>query len=185
MPIALDQNYDSTPAEERKPFTRPPSGGYILRVIEAKEAVSNNGNDMVVFSMDIHEGEHKDAFKRFPIKFYQLTGGEHLGRFKGIMEAFAKSNNPQKFQVVIQGGTFYPERMAGFLIGGCIRDEEYKKQDTGEIKVKSAIAYLCSVERVRNGEVEPMGLKLLEGRKPSGQATGNPPPHGDDDLPNW
>lgn len=186
MAIALDNNFNETPAEEHKPFVRPPSGGYVWRVVKSEEANARaTGAAMVVWSLDIHEGPHKGAFTKYPIKFYQLTGGENLGRFKGALKAFNESNNPQKMQAIIQQGVFYPERMEGMLVGGCLRDEEYLNK-FNQVKVKGSIAFLCAASKAKSGEIQPMAVKTLEPNKgPSGAATGNPPPHGDDDLPNW
>ncbi len=186
MAIALDSNYNDTPAEEHKPFVRPPSGGYIFKVVKAEEAnASKTGAPMLVLSLDIAEGPHKGACGKYPIKFYQLTGGESLGRFKGVMKAFGESNNPDKMRTLISQGAIFPERMDGMVIGGCLRDEEYLNK-YNQLKVKASIAYLCNTGKVKNGEVQPMGVKTLEPQgRPNGAPTGNPPPHGDDDLPNW
>jgi hypothetical protein len=140
--------------------------------------------------LDIAEGPHKGAFAKYPIRFFQLTGGEQVGKFKGVMESFNKSNNPQRIQLVIQAGIFYADRLAGALIGGCLRDEEYLNKHN-QLKIKSSIAYLCSTARVKAGEVQPMATKYLDkganqqSASGSPQSTGNAPPHGEDDLPNW
>lgn len=184
MAIALDQNYETTPAEEHKPFERPPSGGYILEVVEAEEGVSSKGNPMVTFSMDIAEGPHKGVFQKFPIKFYQLVTGEQTARFKGVMKAFSESNSPDKMRPVIGGGSLHAEKLKGARIGGCLRDEEYMNRD-GVLKTSCKIAFLCSAQRVKDGEVDPMPVKRLEGPASNHSTARSTPPHSEDDLPNW
>lgn len=184
MAIKMDDNYEQTEAQEGGAFQRPPSDGYIFDVLDCQEAVSSNNNPMVVFSLDIAEGPHKGAFAKFPIKFYQLCTGDHTARFKGVMSAMGKSNPGRPAPV--SNGFFDSVKAKGMKVGGCLRDEEYRNK-SGQVKISSKVAYLCSTESVLKGEVRPLDMKPLDDKLnvAQGRATATPPPHGEDDLPNW
>ena len=91
-----------------------PANNYICKIVDAQETVSKNGRPMLKLAFDIAEGEFTDFYKNRFVKdketkkdkakwnndaiFYQLTDGEALGRFKGVIECLEESNNGWKWE---------------------------------------------------------------------------------------
>ncbi len=189
--IALDKDFDTTEAKDFKPFENPPSGGYVFEVLEVSDKASESGKAMVTLSLDIAEGPHAGAFENYPKKYRQLVNGESLAYFKAMIKAFMESNPPGLTKEIIftqRDGSkgFDPSRLRGLRIGGNLREAEYMKQETSEVKVGTEIGYLGAVKDVP--AMKPQPLKKLRGApvatKPF-QPTrpGNVPPPAEDDLP--
>jgi hypothetical protein len=192
--IAIDNEYDKTEAKEFRPYENPPPGGYVLEVIEASDEPARSGKAMVTLSLDIAEGPCAGAFEQYPKKYFQLVNGESLPYFKALIKNFLDSNPEGKTRDLIftnRDGSkgLDVRRLVGLRIGGNLREAEYTKQDTGEVKVGLEVGYLGAVKDIPNMKVQP--LKKLRGApsgsrpaptptpgKPQGQA-----PQAEDDLP--
>lgn len=175
--------YDESEAKVGGDFPSPQAGGYVAKAIGAETKISSNGNEMLVVTVDIAEGEFKDHFTKLSEKFdksiyptiYQLTQGDHVSYFKGLISAFEHSNPNFKFN-------FDEKTLIGKRIGVNLREEEYLNKDN-ELKSILKVAYFCSAEEARAG-LPVLDKKLLSGKKPSKQATvDSVPSPKDDDLP--
>lgn len=140
------------------------AGGYICKIINAKEEKSQSGKRMLVIAFDIAEGEHKDFYKKryenlvksnkdpntvikWPNNgiYRQMLDGEYASRYlKGMMTALENSNSNFKWD-------WDEKKLVNLLFGGVFGREEYEGQD-GKIKKATKLRWIRSVEKIRNGE---------------------------------
>ena len=156
--------WDQTEAEQGG-FQKMQAGAYILKIVDAKESISQKGANMLVLKLDIAQGIHKDNYFTLSkkvnadclLKYYRLTDGENLPRFKGDILAIEQSNAGFKFD-------FDERKLVGKLIGGNLRSEEYENKN-GEIKQNLKVAYIFPVNELdKHAPLEPK--KLTKTPKP-------------------
>jgi hypothetical protein len=158
------QNYDTEQAFTGDFKTITP-GGHICKIMRAKEEVTRTGKQQLVIMYDIIEGDCKDYYSDdFKKKFltnpdakwqgvhHQLTDGNSLKFFKGMIRAIENSNNGYKFD-------FDETKLKGKLFGGVFGQEEWLK-DGQEIKLSTKLQYIRSVDQVRKGVEVPKIKKL-------------------------
>lgn len=169
--------YDSAPATTFEGGGMPLPGAYVLGIIGAECKQSNNGNEMLVLSLDIVEGQYKNNYRNLGerlkkdclLRHYRVTDSEKsLPYFKGDIKAIEDSNQGFKFN-------FDEKTLRGKYVGGMLREEEYEKS-SGEIATVLKIAFLCSVERVRSGALVVPKKKEFDGYTA-------PQTQSDDELP--
>lgn len=99
------ENYDNV-APITGEYERLNAGGYICKIINAKEEKSKSGKRMLVLALDILEGDKKDFFrnrfnenanpdKKWPagaIYRQMLEGEKAAGFLKGLMTSLEASN---------------------------------------------------------------------------------------------
>lgn len=165
--IGKPQGYDDAVAMTAGDFPRLPAGGYVCKVINVKLGKSQNGNEMLILALDIAEGQYEDFFRKqydrmlgfnkdakWPCLYRQVTCGNSVGLFKGMVSAFEKSN--PGFAVTFP---FDESTLARKIVGGAFREEEYIRNDG-----KSAMSIRCFSLRPVEGitEIEPPAPKMLE-----------------------
>jgi hypothetical protein len=141
-------------------FAEPKPGSYILGIINAVAEIKN-GEQRVIFNLDIAEGKFKNHFgkqtKRFGknryLRYYQNTEGKGLPYFKGVIKAIEESNPGYVFD-------FNESGLVLKKVGGNLRDEEYVGTD-GTVKTSLRVGYLCSIRGVLEGEHRVMSVKKL------------------------
>lgn len=159
--MKIDMNeWNATEAADMGGFKRLPAGGYVCRVMNVRQDLSKQGNEMVVLRLDIVEGpftgyfakDYEHAFKSFGDKAFwkgtysQVTTGKSMAFFKGLIEAF-KASNPGYEPAFDEQGEWDEKELKGKLIGFIFREE--KNPQTGKV---SAIArYPKDVESIRKG----------------------------------
>ncbi len=161
-------------------------GGHICKIMGAKEEVTKTGKQQLVIMFDIVEGEcsnyYQDDFKRkfeanpeakWQGVYRQLTDGNSLKFFKGMITAIENSNAGYKFN-------FDEATLKGKLFGGIFGQEQYLNNN-GEVKLSTKCRFIRSIEQVRNG-VEIPKIKELKADSNNFDANsfGN-----DVELPNW
>jgi hypothetical protein len=159
--------YDSAEAAEGG-FREPKPGPCILGVVKC-EIETKDGHQQLAFQLDIAEGPLKNYYsiqgKRFGknrlLRVWQKTDEDSLPYFKGLIDAFEKSNPGFKFE-------FDEKSLEKKLIGGNLRAEEYDKNGEVIISPFLKVAYLCSVESVRNGEHRVLPVKKLKPKAAGG-----------------
>lgn len=143
------------------------AGGYICKIIDAKEAKSSTNKDMLVIAFDIIEGEHKDYFKRrfdadtrvdkkWPtngIYRQMLEGEKSAGFLKGLMTSLEASNPKFKWD-------WDETKLKGLQFGGIFGREQYEGTD-GNLKFATKLQYVRSVEKIKNNDFEVPADKLL------------------------
>ena len=145
-------NYDNVQAAS--PINQGPKAGpYILGIVNAELKISKSGNEMLVLSVDIAEGEHRGYFNKLSkkldkdcsLKYYQLTEGNSTKYFKGTITSIEHSNNGYAFN-------FDEKTLTGKLVGGNLREEEYYANN-GEIKSNLKIAYMFNKNKIDEQKV--------------------------------
>ncbi len=132
----------------------PIPGAYILGIVNAEEKISKGGNQMLVLSLDIAEGNFKNFYSKFSkecgknriLKHYRLLDNENAAEYlKGDIQAIENSNTNFKFE-------FDENKLIGKFVGAMLAEEEYLKQDQ-TIGTVLKIKYLCSVYDARSGKL--------------------------------
>lgn len=147
--------YDDAQAFTGESNTLPP-GGYICRINGARSEKSKTGKDMLVISFDIVEGEYKGFYRmkfdedkkknpeaKWQGVYRQLTEGDSLSYFKGMIEAIQESNPGYSWN-------WDENSLKGLLFGGVFRGEEFLNTK-GEIHIATKICFIRTVESVRKG----------------------------------
>lgn len=183
--IQLDSNFQTEKAKTGGAYSAPPAGPYIWVVTDVSEEPSKEKKPMVTLTLDVYSGPEKGCFDKFPKKYRQLVNGDNMPYFKGMLEAFKASNPQEKIRGLInQQLQLYPMVLKGCIVGGMLRDHEYKHKETGEIKIGQEIAYLFAASEVNN--LKPMPLKKLSGGASHPQSYGGnsgAPAPDDSDMP--
>lgn len=178
------QGYDEAEAKTAGgDFAQPTAGGYVAKIVSAVFGVSKTQKKMLTIGLDIAEGEFKDHYTQLSEKFdkdaylkiYQLTEGDNVNYFKGLVSAIEHSNQGFKFD-------FDEKKLIGKKLGVNLREEEYLNKDN-VIKTILKVAYHCSADEARAG-LAPLAIKQLKGvgAKPQTTSHSKDVPK-DDDLP--
>ena len=160
------QNYDETQAATGE-FESLEPGGYICVIKKAVVEKTQNGDKEVMrIAFDIAEGEKKDFYKRkfderlqtdtqakWPGVFSQLTEGESLKFFKGVITSIEASNPGFKFD-------FDETKLAGKRFGAIFGREQYEGND-GNLKFSTKIRWIRSVDKIKSGDFKIPEDKLL------------------------
>lgn len=165
---------------------RLPVGGYILKILDAKEQ-NNSWGDVLVISFDIAEGEQKDFFAknyraqtsedkkwkgayrlRIPVDDGSEEDEPRQRRFKTVMSHIEESNQGYHWN--------WDERtLKGKLIGALFNNKEY--DFNGRHGFFTNCHSLVTVEKIRSGKFEIPADTLLNSG--NGQPIGTPSSVGD------
>ena len=169
--LNLDPNWKNIKADDGA-FKGLPAGVYKCVVKQAVVKLSKKGQEMLVLSLDICEGEYAnyfmDLFKKrheeaaqkgeqakWPNQaiFYQLTQGDFLPRFKYLIDSLEESN---------PGFTFTGDERAlvGKMIGCIFREEEYRSQRDGQIRTSVKCDRVIPLSAMADAKVP--GVKKLK-----------------------
>ena len=168
------------------------AGGYICKIINAKEEQSKSGKKMLVLAIDIAEGEHKDFYKKRydeatknaspdkPAKWsgiyrQMLEGEKAVGFLKGVMTSLEASNNGFKWE-------WDEKKLIGLKFGGIFGEEEYEKTD-GSIGTTTKIKFIRTVKAIQDGNYKIPELKKLPVKGDSFEEFAKAADENDDDLP--
>lgn len=158
-------NWDSVEAITGE-YKKLPAGGYVCSIVRAECTKSKNGKEMLKLAIDIAEGEYKDFYlnqylqeqernkeqAKWRCSYYQLTEGDSMGRFKGMLLNIEKSNPGYKWN-------WNEKSLEGKLFGGVFREEEYINRNGG----LSTAVKLISIRPVEGiTKIEPPAKKVLE-----------------------
>ena len=142
-------------------FPQPPAGGYVAKIVTAEIKKSARGNEMLVIGVDIADGEFKDHWTKLAEKFdkpfypsiFQLTEGDHVSYFKGLISAIEQSNSGFKFN-------FNEQDLIGKRLGVNLREEEYLNKEK-EVKTSLKVAYFTTAQEAKAG-LPPLAPKKLK-----------------------
>lgn len=158
-------NWDSVEAITGE-YKKLPAGGYVCSIVRAECTKSKNGKEMLKLAIDIAEGKYKDFYlnqylqeqernkeqAKWRGSYYQLTEGDSMGRFKGMLLNIEKSNPGYKWN-------WNEKSLEGKLFGGVFREEEYINRNGG----LSTAVKLISIRPVEGiTDIEPPAKKVLE-----------------------
>lgn len=181
------QGYDEAQAITGE-YERLEAGGYICRIINAKEEKSKSGKRMLVIALDIAEGEKKDYFKKrfdednraekkWPagaIYRQMLEGEKAAGFLKGLMTSLEASNEGFKWD-------WNEKKLRDLKCGAIFGEEEYEKMD-GSIGTSTKIKFIRTVKAIQEGNFKVPELKKLPQKGESFEDFINSV-NDDDDLP--
>ena len=158
-------NWDSVEAITGE-YKKLPAGGYVCSIVRAECTKSKNGKEMLKLAIDIAEGEYKDFYlnqylqeqernkeqAKWRGSYYQLTEGDSMGRFKGMLLNIEKSNPGYSWN-------WNEKSLEGKLFGGVFREEEYINRNGG----LSTTVKLISIRPVEGiTDIETPAKKVLE-----------------------
>lgn len=137
-------------------FDRLPAGGYVCKVIQAKDTTSKSGKPMLVLLLDVAEGKYKDYFaKQFELakKYnpdtakwracsYHLYDIDNMGRLKGTLELILKCNPDYKWD-------WDEKTLKGKKIGVIFREREYLNNN-GQTKIALEVYQLHDITDIEN-----------------------------------
>ena len=166
-------------------YERLKPGGYICKIIAAKEEKSKSGNKMLTLALDIDEGEQKGFFmKRFeelkkenqdPNKevkypnaaiYYQMLEGNEkaVGFLKGLMTSLEASNPNFKWN-------WDEKKLVGLKCGAIFGEEEYEKMD-GSIGVSCKVKFIRTIKCIQENNFKVPELKKLPAKGDSFEFSG-------------
>lgn len=143
------------------------AGGYICKIINAKEEKSKSGKRMLVIALDIAEGEKKDFFrnrfmenanpeKKWPagaIYRQMLEGDKAVGFLKGLMTSLEASNEGFKWD-------WDEKKLKDLKCGAIFGEEEYEKLD-GSIGTSTKVKFIRTVKSIQDGNYKIPEIKRL------------------------
>lgn len=175
-------------------YERLKPGGYICKIIAAKEEKSkNSGNRMLTLALDIDEGEQKGFFmKRFEelkkekadpnqeIKYpnaaiyhQMLEGNEKaVGFLKGLMTSLEASNPKFKWN-------WDEKKLVGLKCGAIFGEEEFERLD-GSIGNTCKVKFIRTIKCIEDGNYKIPELKKLPAKGDAAEFSGAAD---NDDLP--
>ena len=158
---ALGKAYDD--AEASGTFERIPAGGYVAKITEVKDETKKEYLRVVY---DIAEGPQKGFYsddwgKEHPFahNFILSYKESALGMFKGRLKAIDESNGTDFVKEAVTG--LKEQQLVGKLVGVVVGYEEYIN-DRGELKERSYVKEVRSVDKIRSGDFKVPELKKLE-----------------------
>jgi hypothetical protein len=167
-------------------FKNLPPGGYICRIKNAKVDTTQSGKEVLVIAFDIAEGEFANYYGEQYVKktennpdakwqgiYRQLTEGNSLKFFKGLIHAIENSNNGYKWN-------WAEKTLKDKLFGGVFGQEEYINNN-GELKLSTKCRFIRSIEQIRKG-VDAPEIKKLSGTN-GGSSSNINDVFPDDDIP--
>lgn len=137
-----------------------PAGGYPCRIIVARHEMSKKGKWMLRLAVDIAEGEHSGFFyKQYESRrkrntdanwpaagmYYQLTDGDSVGRFKGMILTLQESNPGWTWD-------WDENKLVGCKFGGLFREEEYLGND-GKVHSNTKCISILPLEGIKDAPV--------------------------------
>lgn len=173
--IPIPNDFDNARAYDGNSFPVLPLGAHVCRVLRADVVKNRAGADMLVINFDVTEGGEFDGYykKRFEaakarnanakwpgvFRANLLTrDGATSGYFKGFITALEQSNPGYNFRASNGNET----AMNGMYVGLVFGEEEFRTNDTHEIKTTVKPFYAVSVPKAGEGVAIPAKKHLRE-----------------------
>lgn len=116
-----------------------PPGVYKVGIVNAFAGTTQAGKEKLVLALEVTEGDYQGIFSRkfrarkqyneqaqWPCLFHQVTEGDSVGRYKGLIMAVEASNPGYTWD-------FDETTLKGKEVGCVFREEEYIGQQDGKI----------------------------------------------------
>jgi len=171
---------------------RLPAGGYVCKITGTEMKLSQKGNEGLVLSFDIAEGQYKDYYQNHESQKWQASLWQNTpngdsrrdGFFYGMLTAIERSN--PGFQVkVMDNGALDETCLEGKYVGVVFRDEE--DEYNGVTFFRARPYQIRSVDEIRSGNFKPVEPKTLTKQAPAKPKQDTIPDGfeaiGDDDIP--
>lgn len=159
------QNWDNI--QESGSFQRLKPGGYIIKILNVQDIPEKQ---YLKISFDIADGSEKGFFKKqfdsdtrtdkkWPsagsfIRSYKDTAA---GMFKGFIGAIERSNKNFTWM-------WDEKSLVGKVAGIVVAEEQYQNQK-GQVRDRTYVASVRSVDVIKNGEFEVPEKKMLDASK--------------------
>jgi hypothetical protein len=170
-------------------YERLNAGGYICKIISAKEEKSKSGKRMLVLALDIVEGDKKDFFrnrfndnsspdKKWPagaIYRQMLEGEKAAGFLKGLMTSLEASNDGFKWD-------WDEKKLVDLKCGAIFGEEEYEKMD-GSVGTTTKVKFIRTIKAIQDGNFKVPELKKLPEKGEAFEDFVNSVTSDKDDLP--
>lgn len=170
-------------------YERLNAGGYICKIISAKEEKSKSGKRMLVLALDIVEGDKKDFFrnrfndnsspdKKWPagaIYRQMLEGEKAAGFLKGLMTSLEASNDGFKWD-------WDEKKLVDLKCGAIFGEEEYEKMD-GSVGTTTKVKFIKTIKAIQDGNFKVPELKKLPEKGEAFEDFVNSVTSDKDDLP--
>lgn len=190
--IPIPNDFDNARAYDGNSFPALPLGAHVCRVLRANVVKNRANADMLVIDFDVYEGKEFDEYykKRYDaarqrnanakwpgvFRANLLTrDGATSGYFKGFITALEQSNPGYNFRAT-NGNE---QAMRGMYVGFVFGEEEFRTNDTHEIKTTVKPFYAVSVPKAREGVAIPARKTLPQ----VAASAGFSPVESDPDLP--
>lgn len=185
-------DWETTQAATGEGYPQLPKGGYVCKVIQAKEEDISNGRKALVIAFDIAEGEHQNYYKNrfdadnanFTIKepkwkgTYRLVETTREGKtnpfLKGFITVVENSNKGYKFD-------FDEKTLKDKVFGGVFGYEEFMTDNGIRSNIKCKLA--LTVDKIRKGDFKiPEDVRIKNNGSIPGFSIGSSSDD-DEDLP--
>lgn len=154
--------------KESNGFEKLPVGGYIIKILNVQDVAEK---EYLKVSFDIADGEYKGFFKKqydednrgedkkWPnagsfVRSYKSTAES---MFKGFVNAVENSNKNFKFD-------FDEKKLVGKQVGIIVGMEQYLNQK-GQVRERTYVSAVRSVDTIKKGDFKVPELKLLDATK--------------------
>ena len=167
---ALGKNYSDAEASTDG-WERLPAGGYVAKILKATDCPLGfdkkrpERGDYIEIVFDIAEGPQKGFYSdewgkshTFAHNFMMSYKETALGMFKGRLKAIDESNGTEFVKDAVTG--LNEQQLVGKLVGIVVGYEEYET-DRGEVRERSYVKEVRSVDKIRNGDFKVPELKKL------------------------
>lgn len=160
--------------KENSGFEKLPVGGYIIKILNVQDVAEK---EYLKVSFDIADGEYKGFFKKqydednrgkdkkWPnagsfVRSYKSTTES---MFKGFVNAVENSNKNFKFD-------FDEKKLVGKQVGIIVGMEQYLNQK-GQVRERTYVSAVRSVDTIKKGDFKVPELKLLDATKTTSAAS--------------
>lgn len=164
-------NFDKI--QESGNFEKLPVGGYIIKILSVDDVPEK---EYLKIFFDINDGEKKGFFqkafkedtraeKKWPNagSFIRSYKEKALPMFKGFTNAMENSNKGYKWN-------FDEKSLVNKIVGVVIGEEEYINQK-GQVRTRTYVSAVRSVDTIKKGEFTVPELKKLDATKVSSNQT--------------
>ena len=159
--------------QESGSFKKLPVGGYVVKILDATDVPEK---EYLRISFDVAEGEYKGFFaeeykndtrdgKKWPNAgtFIRSYKSKALPMLKGFTTAVEKSNKGYKWN-------FDEKSLVNKIVGVVIGEEQYLNQK-GQVRTRTYVSAVRSVDTIKKGDFTVPELKKLDATKVSSSQT--------------
>ena len=159
-----------------------PVGGYIAAIQDALAENRADGNQMLVFTVEITEGPYAGFFLK---DYHAQEGGQYPARYRGVYRIFCPTNNLQpddlwmldRFNLTMGAimasnpgfnWNWNTDSLKGMTVGISVRESEYNGC------IFTEIGKFIPVSVIRNGTFRPMkrrASQIIQGYPPATSVT--------------
>lgn len=196
--MEMPKNYENT--EVIGDYEVLEAGGYICKVINAKEEQSKNGKRMLVVAFDIAEGEHAGIYTRRyeelkktntdpnrTVKYpnngiYRVMIEDKDGNCSKFFKTFITSVEQSNEGYSFKAHKYSEKSLKDNTFGGIFGEEEYEKTD-GSVGTSTKLQWVRSTKTIKEGNFTIPDKKKLPEKGEAFEGFTNDFKTEDDDLP--